>query len=133
MISPKKEYAFHIKDILFYLLSLISDLYLLNKSCSQMINLSRFDITMGAGTILYVGGPTNQNKLYGKSGGGDQYIGGPPKLLSGGGISTQPPCCSAPIYKDFNTSTYIQCVGALKINYIAYVRYSGVANMDHSF
>ena len=70
MISPKKEYAFHIKEILFYLLSLISDLYLLNKSCSQMINLSRFDITMGAGTILYVGGPTNQNKLYGKSGGG---------------------------------------------------------------
>ena len=37
--------------------------------------------TMIAGTILYVGGSTDQNKFGGKSGGGgDQYIGGPPRF-----------------------------------------------------
>ena len=35
-------------------------------------------ITRGAGTILYVWGPTNQNKCCGKSGVGHQYMGGPP-------------------------------------------------------
>ena len=56
-------------------------------------------ITRGTGTILYVGGPTNQNKYGGKSGGGDQYIGGPLDIKEGVDIPLPvppPPCCSVP-------------------------------------
>ena len=41
--------------------------------CSSLSN----TITSGAGTILYVEGPTNQNKCCGKSGGGTKI-----KLIS---------------------------------------------------
>ena len=40
---------------------------------------SKWHPDRGAGTILNVGGPTNQNKCCGKSR-GDQHIGGPPRF-----------------------------------------------------
>ena len=41
-----------------------------------MSHLSKGTVTDG----VYVGGPTNQNKYYGKSGGGEQYIVGTPRF-----------------------------------------------------
>ena len=57
----------------------MSALYKLGKQ--HHINIVIYAVVYrGAGTILYVGEPTNQNKCCGKSGGGDQYIGGPPRF-----------------------------------------------------
>ena len=50
--------------------SVINELNYINNICIEV---------RGAGTMLYVGGPTNTNKYCGKSG-GDQYIGGPPRF-----------------------------------------------------
>ena len=51
--------------------------------------------------ILYAGGPTNQNKCCVKSGGGDQYIGGPLDFKEG---DIPPPPVAAPLATTHRTT-----------------------------
>ena len=65
--------------------------------------------TRGAETMLYIGGPTNTNKCFCQSGGGDQYMGSPTDFKVGGYV----PPIAAPL---IHTYMYIQHVITFRLD-----------------